>query len=200
MKIEVLNHASIKLSENDIIYFDPYDIKEKYHDADYIFITHDHYNHYDEESIANIKKLTTKIIVPKCLESRQNDLVVEPNKKYQIDNIEFETIPSYNNNKEFHPKEKEYVGYNILLNGLYYYVMGDTDRTYEADNVKTDICFVPIGGKFTMDLDEAISYINDLKPIKAIPIHYGKIIGDRTLGQEFKNNIKNDIEVEVHIN
>lgn len=200
MKIEILNHASIKLSDNKIIYFDPYDIKEEYQDADYIFITHDHYDHYDEESITNIKKATTKIIVPKCLENKPNDLVVEPNKDYNIDNISFTTIPSYNIDKEFHPKEKGYVGYNVLLNGLYYYVMGDTDRTYEADNVKTDICFVPIGGKFTMNLDEAVSYINDLKPTKAIPIHYGKIVGERTLGEEFKNKINKNIEVETYIN
>ena len=74
MKIEVLQHASIKLSGDKVIYFDPYDIKEKINDADYIFITHDHYDHYDEESINNIKKDTTKIIVPKCLEDKENYL------------------------------------------------------------------------------------------------------------------------------
>lgn len=200
MKIEVLNHASVKLSNDRVIYFDPYDIKEELHDADYIFITHDHYDHYDEESIRNIKKSNTKIIVPKCLETKQHDLVVEPNKEYVIDNIKFETIKAYNLGKDFHPKENAYVGYNILLNGLYYYVMGDTDRTYETDRVKTDICFVPIGGVYTMDLTEAVSYINDLKPKKAIPIHYGKIVGDISLGQEFKNRIDKNIEVEVYIN
>lgn len=200
MKIEVLNHASIKLSSDKIIYFDPYEIKEEYHDADYIFITHDHYDHYDETSINNIKKDSTKIIVPKCLANKENSLVVEPNKEYYIDNIKFETISAYNLGKPFHPKEKDYVGYNVLLNGLYYYVMGDTDRTYETDKIKTDICFVPIGGTYTMDLAEAVSYINDLKPKKAIPIHYGKIVGDTSLGQEFKNKIEKNIEVEVYIN
>ncbi len=200
MKIEVLQHASVKLSDDKVIYFDPYDIKESIHDADYIFITHDHYDHYDQESIDNIKKEDTKIILPKCLENKKYDLIVEPNKKYQIDNIEFETIASYNIDKQYHPKEKEYVGYNILLNDCYYYIMGDTDRTPETDMVKTDICFVPIGGKFTMDINEAVDYINNLKPKKAIPIHYGKIVGDISLGEQFKNKISDDIEVEVLIN
>lgn len=200
MKIEVLGHASIRLSADKTIYFDPYEIKEEYHDADYIFITHDHYDHYDEASINNIKKDSTKIIVPKCLENKENTLVVEPNKEYNIDNIKFATISSYNLGKPFHPKENGYVGYNILLNGLYYYVMGDTDRTYETDRVKTDICFVPIGGTYTMDLAEAVSYINALKPKKAVPIHYGKIVGDVSLGQEFKNKIEKNIKVEVYIN
>ena len=77
--------------------------------------------------------------------------------------------------------------------------MGDTDRTLEADSVKTDICFVPIGGTYTMDLEEAVSYINKLKPKKVIPIHYGKIIRDGSLGEEFKSKIDKNIEVEIFI-
>ncbi len=199
MKIEVLEHASVKLSSDKIIYFDPYDIKEEFHDADYIFITHDHYDHYDEESISKIKNDSTKIIVPACLKEKENFLVVEPNKQYQIDNLSFETVPAYNINKDFHKKEKQYVGYNLNLDGKYYYIMGDTDRTPESDNVKTDVCFVPISGKYTMDVNEATSYINDLKPTKVVPIHYGKIVGDKSLGEEFKNKINKEIEVEILI-
>ena len=51
MKIEVLHHASVKLTDEKTIYFDPYLISDKTHDADYIFITHDHYDHYDALSI-----------------------------------------------------------------------------------------------------------------------------------------------------
>ena len=197
MKVEVLRHASIKITGNKIIYIDPYKIDDKISDADYIFITHDHYDHYDEQSINNIKKDTTKIIVPKCLKDKDNSLVVEPNSEYQIDDIRFTTIPSYNINKPFHPKEKGYVGYNITLEDGNYYAMGDTDATPEALNVKCDVCFVPIGGTFTMDVNEAIDYVNEIKPKKAIPIHYGLIVGDKSLGIEFKENIYKEIEVEL---
>lgn len=201
MKIEVLNHAAIKLVDdiNKTIYFDPYNIKEKLHDADYIFITHDHYDHYDLLSINNIKKDTTKIIAPVCLEDKGFDLIVEPDKYYEIDNLKFNTISSYNIDKNFHPKDKKYVGYNLFVKGYYYYIMGDTDRTLEADNVKTDICFVPIGGTYTMNVDEAAKYINDLKPKKVIPIHYGSITGSKLLADEFKNKIDKKIEVEIKI-
>lgn len=199
MKIEVIHHASIKLSGDKIIYFDPYLIKDQLHDADYIFITHDHYDHWDVDSIKNISKETTKLIVPECLKDRNPDFVVEPDKKYVFDNINFETISSYNIDKPFHPKEKGYVGYNILLNGVYYYIMGDTDRTPEAMNVKTDICFVPIGGTYTMNVSEAVDFINDLKPAIAIPIHYGMITGSLDLADEFKNNVNKEIDVEIKI-
>lgn len=106
MKIEVLHHATIKILADKIIYFDPYDIKEEYHDADYIFITHDHYDHYNEESIQKILKNDTKIIVPRCLSKNNNYLVVDVNKTYDLDDLEFETIPSYNQKKISIQKKK----------------------------------------------------------------------------------------------
>ena len=69
--------------------------------------------------------------------------------------------------------------------------MGDTDRTVEADRIKCDVCFVPIGGVYTMDLEEAVAYINDLAFKTVIPIHYGKIVGDEALGERFKEKVKN---------
>lgn len=201
MKINIFNHASIKLEDNIKVYFDPYQIKENYHDADYIFITHDHYDHYDEESINNIINENTTVILPKCLENKKNIynnvLIVEPNKVYKLSNLSFETINSYNKNAPFHPKEKDYLGYNVLINETKFYVMGDTDRTEETDLVKTDICFVPIGGTYTMNVKEASEYINYLKPKKAIPIHYGSIVGDKSLAEEFKKLIDKEIEVEI---
>ena len=201
MKIEVLNHASVKISDGLVIYVDPYLVNKPYHDADYIFITHDHYDHYDEESINKVSKETTKIITPTCLENINPYLVVEPNKEYNLDNkIYFETIPSYNLGKPYHPKEKNYVGFNILLKGKTYYIMGDTDITEEAKKVVTDTCFVPIGGTYTMDYQEAAKYINTIKPKVCVPIHYGKVAGNIKDADRFKKLVSKDIDVEILIN
>lgn len=199
MRVEVLSHASVRIEDEKVIYVDPYDVKDNRNDADYIFITHDHYDHYDEESIKKVRKETTKIIVPECLKEKENYMVVEPNKEYMIDNLLFYTIPAYNTSKSYHPREKNYVGYSILLKGVYYYIMGDTNRTPEADNAKANVCFVPIGGEYTMDVEEAARFINDKKPEMAIPIHYGKIIGDLSLGEEFKNKVNENIKVMLLI-
>ena len=199
MNIEVIHHASIKLTGDKVIYFDPYKIEDEIHDADYIFITHDHYDHYDEESIKKVKKDTTKIIVPLCLKNKEHNLLIEGYRMYEIDGIKFNTIPAYNINKDFHPRDKYYIGYNIFLDGKYYYIMGDTDVTDEALQVKSDVCFVPIGGTFTMDYVEAANYINETKPSLVIPIHYGMLTGDKSLGEKFKNLINKEIKVELEI-
>ncbi len=196
MKIEVLYHASIKLTGEKVIYIDPYHIEEEYHDADFILITHDHFDHYETESIEKVRKPSTKIIVPTILKQKPNDLVVEPGNHYELDGLSFETIRAYNLEKPFHPIDKNYVGYLLHLDKKTYYIMGDTDRTPETDKVKTDVCFVPIGGTYTMDAKEAASYINETKPSLAIPIHYGSVVGEKKDAETFKSLVDKEIKVE----
>lgn len=150
--IEVLCHSCIKISKEKVIYIDPFKIDKNYNDADIIFITHDHYDHYSEEDIDKVKKENTIIVVPQDLLTKvlkknfKQDYIVtvEPNKRYKIDDINFMTVPAYNINKQFHPKENKWVGYIIEINGISYYIAGDTDITEENKQVKCDVAFVPV--------------------------------------------------------
>ena len=54
MKTKLNAQSSIKITAEKTIYFDPYLIKEESHDADFILITHDHYDHFDLDSINKI--------------------------------------------------------------------------------------------------------------------------------------------------
>ena len=183
--IEVLYHSSIRINKEKIIYIDPFKIDKDYNDADIIFITHDHYDHYSEEDIDKVINENTTIIIPEELLTKllrkginKNAIItVEPNKNYMVQGIKFETISAYNTNKTFHPKENGWVGYIIIINGIRYYIAGDTDITEENKQVKCDVAFVPVGGTYTMDFKEAASLINEIKPKIAIPIHYGSIVG-----------------------
>ena len=183
--IQVLCHSSIKISKGKVIYIDPFKIDDNYNDADIIFITHDHYDHYSEEDIDKVKKDDTVIIVPEELLTkvlrkgfRQDYIItVLPNQKYMVEGIKFETVPAYNTNKQFHPKENEWVGYIIEIKGVKYYIAGDTDITEENKKVKCDVALVPVGGTYTMDFKEAVYLINEIKPKIAVPIHYGSIVG-----------------------
>ena len=183
--IELLCHSSIRINKEKIIYIDPYKIEKDYNDADLIFVTHDHYDHYSEEDIDKVKKEDTVIIAPEELLtkllrkgiSQDYIITVEPNKEYMTEGIKFETIPAYNTNKAFHPKENEWVGYVIEIQGSKYYIAGDTDITEENKKVKCDIAFVPVGGTYTMDFKEAAQLINEIQPKIAVPIHYGSVVG-----------------------
>ena len=191
--IEVLYHSSIRISNNKVIYIDPFKIDKNYNDADIVFITHDHYDHYSDEDIDKVINENTTIIIPEKLLTKllrkginKNAIItVEPNEKYMIQGIKFETIPSYNTNKTFHPKENGWVGYIITLDDIRYYIAGDTDITEENRKVKCDVAFVPVGGTYTMDFKEAAQLINEIQPKIAVPIHYGSVVGTKQDATDF---------------
>ena len=185
--IEVLYHSSIRINKEKTIYIDPFKIDKNYNDADIVFITHDHYDHYSEEDIDKVINENTTIIIPEELLTKilrkginKNAVItVESNKEYMVQGIKFETIPAYNTNKTFHPKENDWVGYIITLDGIRYYIAGDTDITEENRKVKCDVAFVPVGGTYTMDFKEAAQLINEIQPKIAVPIHYGSVVGTK---------------------
>lgn len=193
--VEVLCHSSIKINKEKVIYIDPFKIDKNYNDADIIFITHDHYDHYSEDDIDKVKKNDTVIVAPEELLTkllrkgfRQDYIItVTPDEQDMVEGIKFETVPAYNTDKQFHPKENEWVGYIIELNGYRYYIAGDTDITEENKKVKCDVAFVPVGGTYTMDFKEAAFLINEIKPKIAVPIHYGSVVGTKQDAEDFKN-------------
>lgn len=203
--VTCLGHSTIKINSPQTIYIDPYNLSDNYQDADFIFITHSHYDHFSPEDILKIKKDNTKIIIPadlltKTIELGFQDthiLVVKPNESYTIDNIPFKTIPSYNTNKQFHKKEYDWVGFIIDINNLKYYIAGDTDITTENRLVNCDVAFVPVGGTYTMNYQEAAELINQIKPKIVIPIHYGIIVGTKQDAQDFQNLLDSDIKCQI---
>ena len=205
--IFVLNHSSIKIKSSKIIYFDPFKVGKSYNDADYIFITHSHYDHYSEEDIKKVRKKETKIIITSDLKERvkelgfenSNIIIVNPNEKYIIDTLKIETIPAYNNEKQFHPKSNNWVGYIIEINGEKYYIAGDTDITEENKKIKCDVALLPIGGTFTMNYEEAAELANIIKPKIVIPIHYGSIVGNKCDAEKFKKLINKEIKCEIKL-
>ena len=202
--IDVLCHSSIRIEEDKIIYVDPFKIEQKYNDADYIFCTHSHYDHFSPEDIEKVKKEDTTIIVPRDIEEQarnifnNNVVIVEPAKEYQIKDLKFKTTYAYNINKKFHPKENKWVGYIIELNNKKYYIAGDTDNIEEIQNIECDIALIPIGGTFTMDYKESAELANTIKANIVIPTHYGSIVGEKEDAIKFKELVK-DKKVEILI-
>lgn len=155
-----------------------------------------------------MKKQDTVIVAPEELLTKllrkgvrqDNIITVEP---YDVDmelGIRFEAIPAYNTNKQFHPKENGWVGYIIEIQGIKYYIAGDTDIIEETKNVKCDVAFVPVGGTYTMDFKEAAMLINEIKPKIAIPTHYGSVVGTNQDATDFVKLVHPEIECKILIN
>jgi L-ascorbate metabolism protein UlaG (beta-lactamase superfamily) len=198
--VKVLYHASIVLYDN--IYIDPYKIENETHNAKYLFITHSHYDHFSIEDIEKVRNEDTIFFVtPDCKEKlleigvdEKRIVTVAPDEMYRFNKIEVQVIPAYNIDKEYHKKEYGWVGYLIKINGVTYYITGDTDVNEDIQNIKCDVLFVPIGGTYTMDYKEAADYTNSIKPKYVIPIHYGTIVGKKEDGIEFAKLLDTKIE------
>ena len=200
--IEINYHASIKFNKNGkIIYFDPYKIDNTSNDADYIFITHSHYDHYSPDDIKKVMKNNTKFVITSDLEDKilslgvisSNILTVYPNENHSIDDITFSTIPAYNINTSYHKKSYNWVGYNVKLDGYNYYIVGDSDATDELKKVKCDVIFIPVGGTYTMDYKDAALAVNEMKVKYAVPIHYG-VVGSINDAESFVNSLGSNIK------
>lgn len=204
--IIVNKQSSIRIEGSKILYFDPLEV-EALHDADYIFITHPHFDHFSLLSILEIKKentviVTTKDIVEELLSvgfQEEYILVVKPLENHVLKNLEFQTIPAYNLHKRNHTKENGWVGYLVTLDHVIYYIMGDTDATSFAKEVKCDILFIPVGGTYTMDCLEAAELANKIAPKLAIPVHYGYVSGTVKDALVFKKRLDKKIACKIMI-
>lgn len=204
--ISVNTQNSIRIDCGKIIYVDPLDIRQESHDADYIFITHDHYDHFSLEDINKVLKRETQFVVPQKMDIRVrkntpvgHNLAVIAGQNYETDDLTFETVAAYNLIKPFHRKSDGWVGYILNIDDTRVYIAGDTDATREAKNVKCDIAMVPIGGTYTMNYKEAAALINKIAPKYAIPTHYGSIVGDKQDGERFKQLVDEKINVVLKL-
>lgn len=193
--ITINTHSSIRLDVGDILYFDPFEVTEEKHDADIVFITHDHFDHFSPDDLAKVKNDDTVIIAPESTKDNilQNSgvkpekcIFVVPGRNYEIEGLLVEVIPSYNVGKQFHTKEMNWCGYVVTVNDTSYYVAGDTDVVPEICEVKCDVALIPVGGTYTMTHEEAVEFVEKAKPAVVIPTHYGTLAGEKTDGPNFK--------------
>ncbi len=207
--ISINQHSSIKITGKKTIYFDPFEVQDESHDADIIFVTHEHYDHFDPKSIAKIKTDASILVAPKTMKklvlsnfgiADSNCVFVEPGQKLVVNQLDVEVIPAYNRLKPFHPKSKQWVGYVVTMNDIRYYVAGDTDDIEDVKQVQCDVALIPIGGTYTMDKKQAANVIAYMKPRVAIPTHYGSVVGNMADGSDFKEylqQMETGVQVEL---
>jgi L-ascorbate metabolism protein UlaG (beta-lactamase superfamily) len=117
--------------------------------------------------------------------------------QYEAYGIKFRTVPAYNLEKKFHKRKKNWVGYILNVDGAGYYFAGDTDYIPEMDEIKADVVFLPVGGTYTMNAQEAAQAANSIKPKIAIPIHFGSIVGSQKDAEVFIENLAVGIEAKI---
>lgn len=212
VKLKWLGHSGFLIKNSKTIYIDPYNIKAGMDKADMILITHSHYDHCSVVDIEKIIQEGTKIILTADSQSKITRFnipikmeIVEPGQELDFGDVKISVLPAYNVDKNFHPKDESWVGYLVKINNLLIYHAGDSDLIPEMQKLtgykqpgKEFVALLPIGGRFTMNVEEAAEAAKLIKPTLAIPMHFGSIVGVDEDAKEFKelcqeNNIKCEI-------
>ena len=207
VKISWLGHDGFRISDDVVIYIDPFNISSV-KKADIILLTHEHFDHLSLDDIRRITSTDTVIVAPSICESSltgvkaKQVITISPGEKVDLPGgVTVEAIPAYNINKfrapgkVFHPKEEGRVGYILNIKGVKIYHAGDTDFIPEMKGLNVDIALLPVSGTYVMTADEAVQAAAEIKPKLAIPMHYGAIVGDERDAVKFKEKAPCPVQI-----
>ncbi|NPA38453.1 MAG: MBL fold metallo-hydrolase [Candidatus Nanohaloarchaeota archaeon] len=207
----LIGHASVKLkTQNFTVYIDPYanlDSKLYEDKADYVLITHEHFDHCSLDALKKVCKENCTVVVPK--NSKCSDVVKEavPNAELielsegetaDLPNLKITAVPAYNTDKPYHPRGLG-IGYVVNAEDVTVYHPGDTDFIPEMESLKgkVDVFFVPISGVYVMDEFDAVKAVKTILPKIAVPMHYNYLEGLEKDAEKFAELVGDVCEVKV---
>ncbi len=204
LTIKWLGHSTVGIFAKTVIYVDPFSevLRGGEEKGDLIISTHDHRDHLDADAINQLSKQTTFIVIKSG--SKRGNLSstyikeLDVHEKVSIGEVGVKSVPAYNIKRfrspgtPFHP-EGFGMGVVISVGGVKVYYAGDSDfipPMAELGQECIDVAFLPIGGTYTMDIDEAVEAALIIKPRIVIPVHYNHIKGTEADPMEFKRKLE----------
>lgn len=191
--IRFFAHSSLAIEyDGKWLYFDPVDDNADYASlpaADYIFITHDHYDHLDAAVVATLSRPETEVI---CNEASAVALgrgrVMRNGDSIRLsEDMSVEAIPAYNftaGHENFHPATGRDNGYLLTLGGTRIYIAGDSENTPEMMALSDiDIAFLPVNQPYTMTVEQAAEAVKAIRPTVFYPYHYGQVEEKTDIGR-----------------
>ncbi len=144
--------------------------------ADYVLVTHDHYDHFDMNSVFILTKNNTQVFLTRrCFNRYQRGTVIKNDETYRLDSdMTLRAVPAYNirpGRRDLHPKGVGN-GYLLDLGGFRIYISGDTELIPEMRKIKNvDVAFLPCDSAHTMNLKELRQAAALIRPKVLYPYH-----------------------------
>ena len=145
--------------------------------ADFILVTHEHFDHCDTAAIRQLEKPTTVIVTnANCAKIIGKGKVMHNGDQMKFaDDITIDAVPAYNTTpgkEKYHPKGRDN-GFILTLDGSRVYISGDTEDIPEMRNIKNiDVAFLSTNQPFTMTPEQTVRAAKTIKPKVLYPYHY----------------------------
>jgi L-ascorbate metabolism protein UlaG (beta-lactamase superfamily) len=178
------------------VYVDPIAVPHT-EPADFILLTHPHYDNFSEEDVARIRGPETVVIAPVSMRKLVEDAehLVRPGDVLQLGALDLLVTPAYNRDRRFHPLDSGWVGYVFTLGGVTYYHAGDTDFVEELTGIRCDIAFLPCDGQYTMTPQSAAEAGRSCEAEWVIPIRWGDHGGGREAADQLADLLPDRVAI-----
>ena len=184
VKFTCIKHGTFQIEyDGRYFYIDPVTMLKPQTDyttmprANYIFITHEHADHFDRMALTQLVSTNTIVFTNSNVSQQfRNARVLQNGDSVTIaDDVTLKAVPAYNYSEghtQFHPKGRDN-GYILTIDGMRIYIAGDTEDIPEmADIHNIDICFLPCNQPYTMTIDQLVKVAKTIKPKVLFPYHY----------------------------
>lgn len=147
--------------------------------ADFILVTHEHFDHFDQAAIAALTGPKTRLMTnARCAEMLGYGTALANGDAADLTaNVLLEAVPAYNTTEghlQFHPKGRDN-GFVLTIDGLRIYIAGDTEDIPEMADIRDiDVAFLPVNQPYTMTPEQCVRAAKVLSPKVLIPYHYGE--------------------------
>jgi L-ascorbate metabolism protein UlaG (beta-lactamase superfamily) len=185
------------ISGKRTIYIDPWNIDGEPHDGDIVLVSHSHFDHLSPEDIrAVLKEDGVCIGAADVISELGYGEQLAPGASVERFGLTIGGVAAYNREKDFHPKENGWLGFLLEMDGTRIYYAGDTDAVEEMKQLgELSLALLPVGGTYTFDAAGAAEALSLLKPAKAVPYHWGEVVGSRKDAQRFAKLAETDVTI-----
>jgi len=167
--------SSVRIRQMGVeIHIDPLSVDED-SEADFVLLTHPHYDNFSEDDIARVRGEDTVIIAPASMKKQLDDAdhFMRPGDMLQLDGFDVLAVPAHNVDKKFHTADQGWVGYVFTVGETTFYHAGDTDFLPSMHGIRCDVAFLPVGGHYTMGVEDAARAGEACGAEVVVPIHWG---------------------------
>lgn len=173
--------SSIRIVRDGLeIHVDPWGVRNS-GPADFILLTHPHFDNFSEEDIDRLRGPGTVVIAPASMKKQLlgADHLLRPGDLLHLGGIDLLAVPAYNVGKRFHPASSGWLGYVLSVGGTTFYHAGDTDFLPAMRDIRCDVAFLPCNGHYTMGAEDAARAGEACGARVVVPIHWGDGVGTR---------------------